>query len=155
MRKISVYNFDVKRFIAISLLFCANLILLAHSIVPHHHHNGIVVSLQLESRYEHNNNDEHNHHHDCDHHDSHDHSKDSDSEHCLLYNLLTRFVISSKENSDTGAVDMHFTLWHALCPGQPQLVALESRRIKHRPYLLFQYTVPDITSNGLRGPPFC
>ena len=146
----------MKRFIAISLLLCANLILLAHSIVPHHHHNGVMVSLQVHVGDDYKYKSDHKHHqHNSDNPETHDHKDGPISENCLLYNLLTRYVIGSREDCDILSSDLNFTPWYALCPDQPQLVALEGRRIKHRPYLLLRHAVPDVASNPLRGPPFC
>lgn len=146
----------MKRFIAISLLFCANLIILAHNVLPHHHHNGMAVSLQLLDRHDHDTRHEHHHHHDADHHESHNHQNESNSENCLLSNLLSRLVINDKDENSGFEADAQLVSWLAILPNfSDHKIVIEGDWIGHRPYVLLKHSLPDVFSNGLRAPPIC
>lgn len=76
----------MKKAIPLSLLLLANIIMLAHTFVPHHHHNGVIVAIlegTSKSKYE-------NHDHD------HRHESNSASEKCALNEVYTRSDESSK-----------------------------------------------------------
>lgn len=135
----------MKRIISILLLVCANIILLTHAVVPHHHHNGIAVGMvQSEKEL----------HHDTNHQGSHNHDNDPNAEDCLLNNVLSRFIPNDKQDNDFGA-DYHFIPLFALSDHLSTEFISQGQRIKHRPYVLLEHSLPDVSSNGLRAPPIC
>jgi len=125
----------MKRITAIFFVLIATLSLLAHAVIPHHHHDRMVVA----------------HHH----HDGHQHGHQSED--CLLSDNL--FLIIRGEESDSYSSDDgqdNVTTYGYAVVGEtfrlPQLPDI--------PILFYTYqaSIPpgDITcSNGLRAPPYC
>ena len=142
----------MKRSIAIILIACANLILLAHTILPHHHHDGIAVTLTLERT-----DDKHNHHDHHHHSNSNDHNNDeaSNQEDCMLTDLLEQTILNNRYNVVSTNIENFCCTLFAFTVGPNIDFVPESQSITHRPYLLQENIFPDIRHNSLRGPPAC
>lgn len=78
------------KYIGLFLLYLAGLIIVAHSIIPHHHH--------LNAEFDHSKNEKtHHHHHDHDQHNHHHHKHDhEDHEHKSGFTL----AFGNHEHSD-------------------------------------------------------
>lgn len=138
-------NRKVKRSITILLLFCANFILLAHVILPHHHHDGVVVSLTFEQN-------QHKHH---DHGHSHHDNAPFDQEDCFLSDLLSQIIFNNKNDIiSVGVVNYCCTLL-AILPDTYADNPLGGELVRHKPYFLRENIVPDIRYVCLRAPPVC
>lgn len=148
----------------ILLLFVANLCLLVHGIVPHHHHGGVPVAIVAMADHhhghEHHGHDEHDgshdhYHHSHIHHDTHRHGHESED--CLISDNLF-VVVRGQESgynlSDDGAEDALALLYceaGTMCL-LPQCPATQLR------FYTYRSGIPPgvyIDSNGLRAPPYC
>lgn len=141
----------MKRKIAIFFVLLANIIILAHAAIPHHHFPFIAVSLEQSIGYEH----EHNHatpdfnHH---HHDDKD-----DYDHCLLNKVIsiTKNNLKSTVNSDID-FDFGFSNW-----GFPSIIQefkfdwdIPITTIIRQPQLISSSYISYVASvSGLRAPP--
>ena len=67
-----VYSGEVNRKVSIMFLLLANVFLLAHAVVPHHHHDSVLVAV-LDLHGHHHDNDSHHQDHDSHHHDASHH----------------------------------------------------------------------------------
>lgn len=129
----------MKHAISILILVCANLILLAHSIMPHHHHDGVVVDIMVCS-------EEDNHH---------KHSEYPILENCFLDNALPFPTVNSHKYDKT--VDDTDTLYPliAVLTDSSNKIILQGKQIGYSSYLLFSPSFLITHSNALRGPPIC
>ena len=140
----------MKKAIPLSLLLLANIIMLAHTVVPHHHHNGVIVAIfesAGKSKYE-----NHDHDHDYDHR----HESNSASEKCALNEVYTRSDESSKivscQNSDPIPRDIFVApgiinkLGFAYDYGIP---------FRQKPFIESRHYIFLSGSIGLRAPPIC
>ena len=150
--------FSMKKAIGIGLLLLANMVLLVHTVIPHHHAGQSFNSCEISF-----------HKYDAAHHckhftgktiasenDGHAHNNFS-LEECLLDNIYVRFVnhshVFQANESDT---DADFLLLYFASENPVQVksdyAALPFRR---KPYLESLYTSLIAQSTGLRAPPFC
>lgn len=148
----------MKRAISILILVCANLILLAHSVMAHHHHDGIAVDIMVCSEEDkHHSKDiegqQHNHSEHTENH--HKHSEYPILESCFLDNALPFSTVKSQKYDK--AVDDTDTLYPllAIIRDSSNKIILQGKQIGHRSYLLFSHSFLITHSNGLRGPPIC
>ena len=138
----------IRKFISIVLIFSVNLFLLAHAVLPHHHHNGIphFYFTQIE--------EQHDEHTSC---CAHNHEEDSDS---CAFDQDVDVVFKSEDHSDcdAGCSD------HAHMSGSLLTAVLLSELydtsalqldvpITIPPYLLPYNQDPVISASGLRAPP--
>lgn len=131
------------------------MVILAHAVVPHHHHNGIIVAL-FES---HSTDGSENHDHDHDHHHGskpHHHESSGGIEKCALNEVYTRSDSSPKfvchENCDCGQ-----TLFFVV-PGIINKLNLADEvglPFRQRPYIESYHSIFSSGSIGLRAPPVC
>lgn len=150
----------MKKVIALPLLLLANLVILAHAIVPHHHHDKIVVSicdfLSIEDALEHTHSD---HHHGQE--KGHEHTGHDLGEECLLNELYIR--ASSNQNlsaSHSGDFDLSnshldFPLYFCEFNQQIDLTDYGELPFRQKPYVYSYHTYYITHSLGLRAPPVC
>lgn len=156
----------MKRITAIFFVLLANICILAHAFIPHHHHDRMAVAIMDSSDFYgrdhhshdngHSHDDSHSHyHHNHRQHDSHQH--DSHSEECLLNESLFVLLRSQESGStvfDTGQDEIIFDL---------DYVGIDDIRLSSRPitpitYYSYRANIPPgivICSHGLRAPPHC
>ncbi|MBQ4502433.1 MAG: hypothetical protein II986_02015 [Alistipes sp.] len=155
----------MKRVTAIIFVLLANISLLAHAVIPHHHHDRMAVAIvdmaaaaeQVHHEHSHDGHHSHDHHshyhHSHNHHDNHQHG--SQSEECLISEtpaVLTR----SQEVSfgDDGVDDAQQNLYFAVCEefALPEVPEIPIN------FYTYRATIPpgvDVSSHGLRAPPHC
>jgi len=151
-------------------LLLANIIMLAHTIVPHHHHNGFVVallerSIKERSQDHHHASSDHNHtpsghnHTPSDHHQTpstHNHESNSETEKCALNEVYTRSDNSPKfecyENCDY-KTSKTFVSPRGI--DKFSLVNEGGLPFRQKPYIESYYSKFSSGSIGLRAPPVC
>jgi hypothetical protein len=147
----------MKRALGISFLLLANVITLVHSVVPHHHHNGIPVAFAI-THHEHSD-IEHDHHlHDTaqpvkQEGDSHKHTI---AEECLLQTVYVK--INHGERAfrlmDNG-FDPFFCLFVLYATYSIPEITDYGLPFWQKPYLISYLTEYISQSLGLRAPPVC
>ena len=158
-------------------MLLANIIMLAHTIVPHHHHNGFVVALlersikERSQDHHHASSDrnhtpsDHNHtssdhnHTPSDHHQApstHNHESNSETEKCALNEVYTRSDNSPKfecyENCDY-KTSKTFVSPRGI--DKFSLVNEGGLPFRQKPYIESYYSKFSSGSIGLRAPPVC
>jgi len=150
----------MKRAISLSFILLANIILLAHAVIPHHHHDTIPVVII--SHHEHDRKaHEHHHHHDdnepvnsCDASDSHAHNGFED---CILANLFFRLE-NERQEFQTVNCDFGLLLWLSpLLSGYelPPIINDTGLPFRQHPLQPSYFTDYISQSLGLRAPPYC
>jgi len=147
----------MKKAIGFLFLLLANLALLAHTVIPHHHpdaHHISICSLLAAD-------DAHNSH--CSHHDinGQEHGANGLGDGCLLNGLYIRVTSghnstpsdedqASNDHTVTGYPFIYFVV-------NPATVLRDDggRPFRHRPFLLSSYPQYVTCSVGLRAPPVC
>lgn len=144
-------------------MLLANIIMLAHTIVPHHHHNGFVVAL-LERNIKERSQDHHHassghNHTPSDHHQTpstHNHESNSETEKCALNEVYTRSDNSPKfecyENCDY-KTSKTFVSPRGI--DKFSLVNEGGLPFRQKPYIESYYSKFSSGSIGLRAPPVC
>ena len=147
---------SMKKAIGIGLLLLANLVLLVHAVIPHHHHNPLFNSCIISF-----------HQHDAVHHCQHLQSKATTSENdenthrnlsledCLLDNVYIRFVNDNHSiQGNESNIDFQplFLLSDNSIRIESDFTPLPFRQKPHSESL---YTSHITQSKGLRAPPFC
>lgn len=144
-------------------MLLANIIMLAHTIVPHHHHNGFVVALlerniKERSQDHHHASSDHNHT-PSDHHQApstHNHESNSETEKCALNEVYTRSDNSPKfecyENCDY-KTSKTFVSPRGI--DKFSLVNEGGLPFRQKPYIESYYSKFSSGSIGLRAPPVC
>ena len=148
----------MKRIIGLSLLFLANIVVLAHATIPHHHHGRVIVSIcnilsiddALNHKHENCHSGQHNEH-------EHKHSEHPLSEDCVLNELYARSNVSSANSngSDFTNFQLDFPL---VCHDVIPLIEIRDYGelpFRQKPYLNSYHTHYITHSLGLRAPPFC
>lgn len=139
----------IKKFTAFSFLIIANIILLAHAIIPHHHHQKQVC---LESKHCGNHTLTHNNGYD---HDNHQHDSNNNPISCFLSQLVIvptnrAYQICQCQHSDDHHSHEFQNIIYSYNPGV------------NNPITKYRIIVPEIiplynsfvcSSSGLRGPP--
>lgn len=135
-------------------MFCANLILLAHSAIPHHHHDGIAVDI-IRSVEKHHASHTENHHHTPHTENHHHHNEDPLSENCLLNS--TFFISVANRHKDGIIVDYTYLLYPTIATmtDSSNKVILQGKRIRHRPYRFSYQSFLVTLPYELRAPPIC
>jgi hypothetical protein len=149
---------SIKKAVSFSFLLLASMILLAHSLIPHHHHNQIPVALNI-ANHEHGSDATHDHHHHDDaapaeHNDnSHGHEVIED---CLLEKAFVR-IGSDRQAFQT--LDFNFDLLPCLLPlfsgYSISQITDNGLPFRQKPYLQSFHTDYISQSLGLRAPPVC
>lgn len=151
---------SMKKAIGIGLLLLANMVLLVHAVIPHHHHNHLFSSCEISF-----------HRHEAVHHCQHLQGKSDISENfqdtpkklsledCQLDNIYIRFVDENNllETSEFHSdADVRFLLTLYSIENSIQIESdpppLSFRQKPHSESLYTNYTSQ---SKGLRAPPYC
>lgn len=155
----------MKKAIPFIFLLLANIIILAHTFVPHHHHDSIAVAIvntfsaddEAVHNHGHGNNHIHTHSHDkANNTKAHDHSGHELSEECLLnapylrQNQVKQF--SSADNDFSPVPD--FIILFSLVP-RININDYGELPFIQKPYLISYHTTYISQSLGLRAPPVC
>jgi len=141
----------MKKAIALFILLLANITILVHAFVPHHHHENIpfcISSHCVDSNIAHDSSTS------C---DPHQHEGNSSSGDCLIDNIYTR-ATNDRQVLDSGDNDYtqlpHFLL--LFCSDCfIKLSNTEAKKIELTPYLSSYHTTFVTRSLGLRAPPVC
>jgi hypothetical protein len=135
---------NVKRAISLSLLFFANLIVLAHVVIPHHYHDNTSVCFSLHCQ-----DSKRAHHHDPDDKQTHQHEGNPSSDKCSLDTFY--FSADKNENSLCG---LHHEFYSGTNPIEDGFfVETELICILQDTYIPRFYSGFFSQSNGLRAPP--
>jgi hypothetical protein len=123
----------MKKAISVSFLLLANIVLLAHAVVPHHYHGQVPV---ISCDFQHEQNDDTNDHNDC-----------------LLSKVYLRF---GGDKQLLPFIDVNAELFFCLLPVfSDGFSNLETLPFRYKPYLQFLYLAQISQSLGLRAPPAC
>lgn len=139
----------VKRIAAISFILLANLVLLAHAVIPHHHHEAEVCFVNSHCESDHESDKDHDHHHD------HEGSNDYDS--CLLKEIVTLPTNQQKpECNYFSYIDQHST-FHGLFAILSEHLLIKDHsadfHLDRPPYIPALYSCIVCSHQGLRAPP--
>ncbi|MDT8394303.1 MAG: DUF6769 family protein [Bacteroidales bacterium] len=146
----------MKKAFAIFLMMGAILILLAHAVIPHHHHNDIAC-FALPTAGDHDHQCEH---HDAGHQHRHSDGQDTDTESCSLNDLLVIIPDSYRQEMLLAGFSQA-TLSNALISASsvltddPEVKNFDCSPFRQKPYLQFSYTASINACSGLRAPPNC
>jgi len=146
----------MKKATGILFLLLANLALLAHTVIPHHHLDAHHISIcDLLPSVDANNS--HCAHHDM---DGQDHGANGLGDDCILNGLYIR--VASGHHSSSGE---DHPSYDDTADGYPSVCAIVNpstmywdeggRPFRHRPFLLSSYSRYITSSLGLRAPPVC
>lgn len=145
----------MQKIIAIIMMSFASLVLLAHAVVPHHHHDNVACFV-LPS--------EGNHDHDACSHDDADHQEKHDADPhndcCLLNDILAIIPGTYKIenlNWDHSVLlnNSSYFLISFLIPEMDQGQQLTYFDFRQRPFLAFSYEAYATQCLGMRAPPSC
>jgi hypothetical protein len=145
----------MKRIIRLSLLFLANIVVLAHVVVPHHHHGRVIVSICNIFSID----DVLNHKHEdclleC---DEYEHSECFLNEDCILNELYTRSNVSSANSNDSDLTNFYID-FHIICHDIIPIIRIQDYNelpFRQKPYINSCYSHYITHSLGLRAPPAC
>jgi len=130
-----LYFGSMRKVVALSLLILANIIILAHITIPHHHHNGFVVLI-------------------CDFSATND-AKEHLTEECILDEFY--FRSDSSQNSFLSSV-FYIEGFPVICnvvTSQLEIQNYDNLTFRRKPYFLSYHTEYISQSLGLRAPPVC
>lgn len=147
------------------MLLIANVILLAHAAVPHHHHDKVAMAIvhlwENESgRHHHEHNSDGHHHHE---HDSDGHHHNS-PESCFLTETLEEAVVPDTHTEIAAPLNSSHLLQHLLPVWEAVIIeaasavdALQYLRhpFRERPYFTSVYLAFVESRSGFRAPSFC
>lgn len=146
----------MKKTTGILFLLLANLALLAHTVIPHHHPDAHQLSICDLVPAEDANNSQYAHH-DM---DGQDHGANGLGDDCILNGLYIR--VASGHHSSSGE---DHPSYDDTADGYPFVCAIvnlsavrgeeDGRPFRHRPFLHSCYTRYIAASSGLRAPPVC
>ena len=145
------------------MLLMANIILLAHAAVPHHHHDKVAVAIvhlwENEAEHYHSHNEDgHHHSHDV---DGHHHEGTED---CFLTEVMEEALVKDAFGEieaplhTAELLQQTLPVWEALvADATPAVDALQYLRhpFRQRPYLTSVYLAFVESQLGFRAPPFC
>ena len=123
----------MKRVLSLSFFLLTGIVILAHAIIPHHHHNGISFISEA-TQPEH----------------------DDEHENCLFSKVYIRV---SNDKQTFRLHDFDFDLLASVLILSSDVIIPQTNddvcfTFRQRPYLLFDYTEFITRSSGLRAPPF-
>lgn len=132
----------MKKAVAISFLLLANIVILAHVIVPHLHHDRVPVALSSHIEHEAPLNDMQDH---------------TGMEDCLLSQVYARM---DNERQLSQSIDFDISLFPLLSLFLPEgsfseTTYLEGFPFRQKPYIKSFHTTFISRSTGLRAPPVC
>ena len=143
----------MKKYIYISFLLLANALLLAYSIIPHHHHDKVSICFF----HSHCCSDEHNHgdnEHDCTEH----HNNTNTSDNCIIKEAYTRTDNNYKQdryfNLNVNTIPEFLILFYAI--PKVKISDLNGIPFRQNPYPQLSYYTSYIARTiGMRAPPSC
>ncbi len=134
----------------------ANIIILAHAVIPHHHHDGFTV-LFSENHSKNNDVENHNHNHSSQHNSTpHEHDCGGDTEKCILKEIYTRPISYVSEvlipikNLAHNILFSTNSIIYDFCYQYRFYIPY-----RHKPYLLSYNSILLSKSIGSRAPPIC
>ncbi len=136
----------LKRYTSILFLCLANLVMLGHSVVPHHHH-------KAEGVVGHDHGDHADHHVDFHHDDDHGSDQGEESDHELPFSHFAHSTLAYVAGHDCGACQQVLggtgLLTHGLLVPDPTIQHLPDKPPTEPPI----YNSPHSLCSGLRAPP--
>ena len=136
----------MKRAIAISFLMLATITIVAHAVIPHHHHAQIPVAF---ATAHHHDTHEHDSTHNCDC-NTHEHCNFED---CLLFNTIVRANNETQIKQFTDFAYAALPLFSVY--STPDIDNAFGLPFRQKPYLISYLTEYISQSLGLRAPPVC
>ena len=144
----------------------ANMLILAHAVVPHHHHDKVFVAVVhvLDDEVHDVSHHKHSHHHDedGDHHDGPSHHHDSDTEECLMSEAAAAAALKTHADGNNSPVEaLHHTndgkllLLAAIGLYDFSFIPYYIGEARLWPYVTRGHTDYVACSKGLRAPPTC
>lgn len=134
------------------MMTLATAILLAHALVPHHHHDNIACFASPAEEHQHDC---------CDTHEDHakDHEDHDEGEACLLSDLLAvvpHYYKQGELNKETELfINSLLVLNTIVCGLSHDKTPLSPEAFRQQPYLLASFEMFLSQSMGLRAPPRC
>ena len=160
----------MKKTVSIFFIILANILILAHAVIPHHHHNKMFVAivnvLDDEAQDLFNHEHGHSHHHDGNtyHHNSGSHHHDTNKEECLMNEAEVAAALKIQTDDGDGwfsnllsATDNGGTFPLAIT-GLSELTLTPLFRdvsVRQLPYVACGHTHFVACAKGLRAPPAC
>lgn len=160
----------MKRRISMLMILLANILILAHAVVPHHHHNKVFVAivniLDHDSQDIFNHEHGHEHHHDgeTNHHNGSTHHHDNNNEDCLLTEAEAAatlkiladdgisWSVDTLQDNDDGSLILLAAIGLYELSFTP---VFSEDNVRRRPYVASGHTDFVARSKGLRAPPVC
>ena len=154
----------MKRIIGLSLLILANILILAHAAIPHHHPNGTDVSIcyffciNKTAEHHHDHALSYIHRQHCQESETHDHNEKPYDD-CILKNLYLP-VNQSKQLSSFNETDLlnvwdFFPLFIVETDSNIEIKNDVNLPFRQKPHLASSYNHYVTHSLGLRAPPAC
>jgi hypothetical protein len=134
-------------------IFMAGLIILAHAVVPHHHHDNIIC---IENTHCADDTSPHNHNYDNDHKDTgdHDHDCSHDVQTCFLNQFIPNQNNENQKILKYGNSNTIFpVLVFAIFNSETENFSLRKTDFSFIPIKLLNYTTFVTKCFGLRAPP--
>ena len=133
----------MKRTVSILFLLLANVFLLAHAVVPHHHHDSMPVAV-LDLHGHHHDNDSHHQDHDSHHHDASHHHDGPET--CLISQAEASAVVSHGDGPSLSAAAGVLTgSWEGpQLEAEPVRFASMVREAVFRPYRALSLRAPPL-----------
>lgn len=147
----------MRKVVALTFLLLANIIILAHAVVPHHHHNQVPVALNV-AHHEHDSDAIYDHHHHDDtapaEHNGNSHGHGGIEE-CLLEKAFIRIGNDNQafQSLDFDLLPCIISLFSGY--STPKIADDVGLPFRQKPYLLSYHTEYISVSLGLRAPPIC
>lgn len=149
----------MKRVTAILFILLANISLLGHAVLPHHHHDKLAVALTnvIDFDHYHHHSDHktsYHYHHSHNHHNNHQHNHQKED--CLINESL--FISYRSQELDFSNIENDNNIINNIyCSVCEETIHVQLTDIWIRFYSYQASIPPSITiySNGLRAPPYC
>jgi len=131
---------SIKKTIALTFLLFAGTVILAHSVIPHHYHNGIpFVTVH--------------HEYDGNLHDRHPHNQKESIDDCFFATVYVR--LNNDQQITIQSLDFDFDLLPCFLTLFSDYFICKIEKSQHKPYLLPYHIEYISQSLGLRAPPVC
>lgn len=152
------------------MILLANMLILTHAVVPHHHHNKVFVAIvnvlddDVRDLFNHEHGYSHHHDGDNDHHDGPAHHHNGDTEDCLMSEAEAAAALKIQTDDSGGGFFVPLLdnedaqlIWLAAI-GLYELSftpEYSEDNVRRRPYVARGHTDFVARSKGLRAPPTC
>ncbi len=144
----------IKKAISVSLLLFVNMLMLAHIVIPHHHHEEAETVCLFDTHCK---DSKEAHNHECHDTHNHDHEGNPTENKCCIDKVYTR----ADNNARTCSVHKNCNCWqtlYTLIPNNFNAQDFVDDTVIHfrqKPHLPLFYTDFVAQSIGLRAPPAC